>query len=60
MRKKNKVETILVATTDSFDVHCFDLCLTNIFTQSMKTQMHIHYVQVDTFCLSVTVEDLNL
>ena len=32
--KKPAVETILVAITDGFDVHCYDLYLINIFTKS--------------------------
>ena len=59
--KKTVVETILVAITDSSDVRCFDLYLINIFTKSTKVERCTNIMfKLTLYCLSVTVEDLNL
>ena len=49
--------------TDSSNVRSFDLYLINISTIAeiyKGREMHRHYIQADTNCLSVTVGDLNL
>ena len=59
-KKKNVVETISVAITDSSDVQCFDLYLINI-TKSTKAERCTDITfKLTLDCLSVTVEDLNL
>ena len=61
MGKKTIVKTILVAITDSYNVRCFDLYLINIFMKSMKAERCTYIMfKLTLFCLSVTVEDLNL
>ena len=60
-RKKNVVETISVAITDSSDVRCLDVYLINIFTKSTKAERCTDITfKLTIYCLSVTVEDLNL
>ena len=57
------METILVKITGSSSVRCFDLYLINISTKAeifKGREMDRHYVQANTYCLSVTVGDLNL
>ena len=59
--KKTVVETISVAINDSSDVLCFDLYLINIFVKSTKGERCTDVMLKPTlYCLSVTVEDLNL
>ena len=60
MRNKTVVETILVAITDSFNVHCFDLYLINIFMKSTKSERCTDMFNLTLYCLSVILEDLNL
>ena len=60
-KKKNVVETNLVAITDSYDVQCLDLYLINIFKKSTKAERCTDItLKLTLYCLSVTVEDLNL
>ena len=55
------METISVAINDSSDVLCFDLYLVNIFVKSMKAERWTDVTfKLTLYCLSVTVEDLNL
>ena len=55
------METISVAINDSSGVLSFDLYLTNIFTKSTKAERCIEVkFKLTLYCLSVTVEDLNL
>ena len=55
------METILVAITDNSDVCCFHLYLINIFTKSTKAERCTNIMfKLTIYCLSVTVEDLNL
>ena len=50
-----------MAIIDNSDVLCFDLYLINIFMKSMKAERRTDVMFKLTFyCLSVTVEDLNL
>ena len=59
--KKTAVETIPVAINDSPDVLCFDLYLVNIFAKSTKVERCTDVMfKLTLYCLSVTVEDLNL
>ena len=59
--KKTVMETISVAITGSSDARCFDLYLINIFKKSKKAERCIDVMfKVAFYCLSVTVEDLNL
>ena len=61
MVKKPIVEIILVAITDTFDVHYFDQYLINIFTKSMKAERWTDIMfELTFYCLSATVEDINL
>ena len=60
MVKKPIVEIILVAITDTFDVHYFDQYLINIFTKSMKAERWTDMFELTLYCLSATVEDINL
>ena len=61
MVKKPIVEIILVAITDTFNVHYFDLYLINIFTKSTKAERWTDImVGLVLYCLSATVEDINL
>ena len=60
-RKKNIVETISVAITDSFNVRYFDLYLINIFTKSTKAERCTNITfKLTLYCLSDTADDLNL
>ena len=53
--------TISVAITGSSDMRCLDLYLINIFTKSKKAERYTDVMFTLAFyCLSVTVEDLNL
>ena len=55
------METISVAINGSSDVHCFDLYLINIFMKSRKAERCTDVMfKLAFYCLSVTVEDLNL
>ena len=55
------METISVAMTGSSDMHCLGLYLTNIFTKSRKAERCTDVMfKLAFYCLSVTVEDLNL
>ena len=56
------METIISVTiTGSSDMHCLDLYLINIFTKYRKAERCTDVMFKLTFyCLSVTVEDLNL
>ena len=57
------METILVTITGSSSVRCFELYLINISKKAeflKGREMDRHYVQANTYCLSVTVGDLNL
>ena len=59
--KKPVVETISVAITDSSVVRCFDLYLINLFTKFTKAERCTDIMfKLTLYCLSVTVEDLNL
>ena len=50
-----------MAIIDSSNVHRFDLYLINIFTKSMKSERCTDIMfKLTLYCLSVTVEDLNL
>ena len=50
-----------MAITGSFDLNCFDLHLINIFTKSRIAERCTDVMFKLTFyCLSVTIEDLNL
>ena len=61
MVKKPIVEIILVAITDTFNVHYFDLYLINIFTKSTKAERWTDImVGLVLYFLSATVEDINL
>ena len=61
MVKKPIVEIILVAITDTFDVHYFDQYLINMFTKSMKAERWTDIMfELTLYCLSATVEDINL
>ena len=55
------METILVAINDNSDVLCFVLYLINIFDKSTKAGRCKQFMfKVTLYCLSGTVEDLNL
>ena len=55
------METISVAINGSSDVCCFDLYLINIFTKPRKAERCTDVMfKLAFYCLSVTVEDLNL
>ena len=55
------METISVAINGGSDVRCFGLYLTNIFTKSTKAERCTDVMFTLAFyCLSITVEDLNL
>ena len=55
------METISVAITGSSDMRCLDLYLINIFTKSRKAERCTYVMfKLPFYCLSVTVEDLNL
>ena len=55
------METISVAITGSSDMRCLDLYLINIFTKSRKVERCTDVMfKLPFYCLSVTVEDLNL
>ena len=55
------METISVAINGSSEVRCFDLYLTNIFAKSRKVERCTDVMfKLAFYCLSVTVEDLNL
>ena len=59
--KKTVVETISVAVNNKSDVLCFDLYLINIFAKFAKVERCTDFMfKVTLYCLSVTVEDLNL
>ena len=59
--KKNRNEKHLSSHTGSSDVRCFDLYLINIFTKSRKVERCTDGMfKLDFYCLSVTIEDLNL
>ena len=59
--KKPVVETISLTITDSSDVRCLDLYLKNAFTKSTKAERCTDSTfKLALYCLSVTVEDLNL
>ena len=58
--KKPVVETISMATTDSCHVRYFELYLINIFMKSTKAERCADIMFRLTFCLSVTIADLNL
>ena len=61
LQKKKLVETISVAITDSSNVRCLDLYLIIIFTKSAKAERCTNITfKLTLYCLSVTVEDLNL
>ena len=50
-----------MAINDSSDVPCFDVYLINIFAKSTKAERCTDIVfQLTLYCVSVTVEDLNL
>ena len=50
-----------MAITDSYDVQCLDLYLINIFKKSTKAERCTDVtLKLTLYCLSVTVEDLNL
>ena len=58
---KTVMETISAAINGSSDVRCFDLYLINIFTKSRKAERCTDVMfKLAFYCLSVTVEDLNL
>ena len=60
-RRKTVVETISVTITDSSNVRCLDLYLINAFTKSAKAERCTDTTfKLTLYCLSVTVEDLNL
>ena len=55
------METISVAINDSSDLLCFELYLINIFAKSTKAERYTDVIfKLTLYCLSVTVEDLNL
>ena len=55
------METISVAITDISDVRCLGLYLINIFTKFTKVERCTGITfKLKLYCLSVTVEDLNL
>ena len=55
------METISVAINDSSDMPCFDLYLINIFAKSKKAERCTDAMfKLTLYCLSITVEDLNL
>ena len=59
--KKMYWKTISVAITDSSYVRCLDLYLINIFQKSAKAERCTDITfKLTLYCLSVTVEDLNL
>ena len=61
MKKTPVVETIFMVISDSSDVLCFDLYLINIFVKSTKAERCTNIMfKLKLYCLSVTVEDLNL
>ena len=49
-----------MAINGSSDVLCFDLYLIYIFVKSVKAERYTEVMFKLTFCLPVTVEDLNL
>ena len=50
-----------MVVSDNSDVLCFDLHLINIFVKSTKAERFTDVMFKQTlYCLSVTVEDLNL
>ena len=50
-----------MAISDSSNVQCLDLYLINIFTKSTKAERCTDIMfKLTHYCLSVTVEDLNL
>ena len=55
------MKTISVAVNDSSDVLCFVLYLINISEKSTKAERCTDVmIKLTLYCLSVTVEDLNL
>ena len=55
------METISVAITGKSDVRCFGPYLINIFRKSRKTERDADVMlKQDYYCLSVTVQDLDL
>ena len=58
--KKPAVETVSVAINDSSDVLCFVLYLINIFEKSTAERCKHVMFKLTLYCLSGTVEDLNL
>ena len=59
--KKTAVETISVATNDSFEVRYLNLYLTNIFTKSTKAERCTGITfKLTRYCLLVAAEDLYL
>ena len=55
------MKTITVTINDSSDVLCFDLYLIDIFPKSRKAERCTDVMfKLTLYCLSVTVEDLNL
>ena len=55
------METISVAINDSAGLLCFDLYLFNIFAKSVKAERCTYVLsKLALYCLSVTIEDLNL
>ena len=55
------METLSVAINDSSYVLCFHLYLINIFTKSTKAERCTGIMfKLTLYCISVTVEDLNL
>ena len=61
VEKNSVVETVSVAISDSSNVLYFDLCLIKIFAKSAKIERCTDVMfKLTLYCLSVTVEDLNL
>ena len=59
--RKPVLEAISVAINDSSDVLCFDLYLINKFMKSAKAERCTDVMFKQTlYCLSITIEDLNL
>ena len=61
LQEKNVMKAISVTITESSDVRCLWPVSNKYIYEIFKVrEMHRHYIQADTYCLSVTAEDLNL